>query len=223
MSLFCMAAYARIRTPIAFGGKRRLVCTDMLASPPSCSLIQTAASRLAPVLASLQRRQQPRSAVAEASNGPEEFRVCLLFLHSAWEALTACLYLAMRCGASSEAQLQLAQMSIASIVARGCATLVVCGGQMVGNRAAGGHACFSELRLQLELAAMCIRAPGFSAAAAAEAAPPVKFASWLGAATSLLKRLGSDSRTGGHTLLMHSAGGLLSNSACIFEGTEMLK
>lgn len=56
---------------------------------------------------------------------------------------------------------------------------------------------WSRLQQQLLLAPFCMRAPGFPAAAAAEAAPPAQLAAYLDAAVKAIHWLGSSGDPGG--------------------------
>lgn len=144
------------------------------------------------MLAALQRRLWP--AVSNSASHIQQ-------LHAACGVMSDCLSLAPACGASSEARLQLARGAVACVVHSGLGALTAWTALLSDDRDDLWQRWCATLRLQLELANMSIRAPGWSAAAAAQAAPPAQLAAWLAAAVHLMKRLAGNSGTGGQMRL----------------------
>jgi len=145
------------------------------------------------VLASL--RQQASLLDANSADDRDTLS-CLSLVHIAHDPIVACMYVAPACGASSEARLQLARLAIGSLMS--CGRLGLSAASLWVRRDPGSVArsCSLQLRMQLELATLCMRVPGFTAASAAEAAPPGEFVAWLLAAVDLLQCLGEASETG---------------------------
>ncbi len=156
-------------------------------------VVDGAASRLAPVLAALQRLVAPPRGNRPL---PPSLYMRIQHLHAACEAMNSCLHLAAACGSSSEAQLQLARVAIGSVVCSGHDALTAWGPWLASGLNELWQACGVSLDTQLRLAVSVMSAPGWSAAAAAEAAPPAQLAAWLAAAARMLKRLGERSGTG---------------------------
>ena len=156
-------------------------------------VVEGAASRLAPRLAALQRLVAP-----PRGNRPPPLSAYVHMQHllAAWEAMTRCLHLAAACGSSSEAQLQLARVAIGSVVRSGHDALKVWAQLLASGLNDMWQACGAALDTQLRLAVTAMQVPGWSAAAAAEAAPPAQLAAWLAAAARMLKRLGERNETG---------------------------
>lgn len=149
------------------------------------------------MLAALQQRLSPPL--------PGNAFLHMQHLHAACKAMTACVFLAPACGVSSEAQLQLARQAVTCVGSSGLSALAVWTAWLANGHGDLWQGCFDTLRTQLELAQMSLWVPGWSAAAAAEAALPEQLAAWLTAAVRLLQRMGEGNATGGQpacTLLL---------------------
>ncbi|PRW56253.1 putative ATP-dependent DNA helicase HFM1 isoform A [Chlorella sorokiniana] len=98
--------------------------------------------------------------------------------------------LAPGCQTSDEAQLQLAQAALSLLMSSGPVLLRQAASWLRDTLVGTEQQCFTHLRVQLELAEFSMLVPGFSPAAAADAAPPDKFAAWLAAAVDVLEQMG---------------------------------
>ncbi|PRW55939.1 ubiquitin carboxyl-terminal hydrolase 18-like [Chlorella sorokiniana] len=158
------------------------------------SVITGAADRLAALLRTLRQQCSPAGRRTAGYAAP-------LYARVACEVLALCLSLAPQCGVSEEAQLHLAQAALRCLVSSGRSLLV--GGstqpEALASMVSGAATLGSELQhvasVQLQLAAECLQAPGFTAEAAAETASPAQFAEWLAAAADQLQRLGRERST----------------------------
>lgn len=140
-------------------------------------------------MASLQQRLT--SGQAASLKSPEQLQlqaVCLV--------LMGCTTLAADCGerlASREVRLQLAKLSMQYIASVGPTLLDYAQDEDAGASDAVARVVSVRMQHQLFLAGLSMRAPGFTAAAAARAAPPEQLAAWLAAALRALKWLENDS------------------------------
>lgn len=125
-------------------------------------------------------------------------------MRAVMDAVSCCLSLASRCGASSEAQLQLMQPAVQWLVSGGQQMLSMnpaAAAAASGVRLLGGAIAFrSLLHLQLTLAALCLSTPVNSTAAAIQAASSAQFAAWMASVAAAVELLEADSRAGGHRI-----------------------
>lgn len=178
--LHCCAAvnYAPVQ-PVRMGAGRNS-CTACVAPP--CRAIDSAASRLGPVLAALPQRLDPAA--------PDSAVVHMQHLDAACEVMIACLELAPACGSSSE--VQLARTAVEHVLHSGYTALTVwttCSELC--------QVCCASLGPQLDLVNQAVHTAGWSATAADEAAQPAQLAAWLAAAVHLLKLMADHCATGG--------------------------
>lgn len=149
---------------------------------PTCSVVGSAASMLPLYMHTWQRQMR------DAPAGPVR-TVEQTLLQAAGQVLVACLMVAPACGTLGMTRLVLARSAMQYVVSAGPAMVSCERDESVGVDLPA--IIDGRLGQQFSLASLAMQTPGFSAASAAEAAPPQQFAAWLAAAVRALKRLES--------------------------------
>lgn len=99
----------------------------------------------------------------------------VLRLQAACDTLATCLCLAQKCSVDSAVQAQLACTGIGCLASSGCAALSAA----LASPTNTPQWLVPLLASQMGLAAVSMRAPGLTPAAAVDAAPPSQLAAWL--------------------------------------------